>query len=107
MTPGDSGYKDAATHNSNLFDSFSSLLTYDDQTISKTINSISTSTLLAPYAIIEKTAETYFSFNEANSDGLTHFRDFGNGIIGLEDINGGGDKDYDDLIIGFDFQLVS
>ena len=56
---------------------------------------------------ITTTGETYFSFDESNSDGLTHFRDFGNGTIGLEDKNGGGDKDFDDLILGFDFQLVS
>ena len=107
VTPGDAGYKDAATHSSNLFESFSSLVTHDAQTISKTLNFIAESTLLAPYATITTTEETYFSFDEANSDGLTHFRDFGNGTIGLEDMNGGGDKDYDDLILGFDFQLVS
>ena len=86
---------------------FSSLLTYDEKTISQSIGSFTDADLLAPYATITTTGETYFSFDEANSDGLTHFRDFGNGTIGLEDINGGGDKDYDDLIIGFDFELVS
>ncbi len=107
ITPGDSGYKDAAIHSSNLFDGLASLLTYDEKTITQSIGSFTDADMLAPYATITKTGETYFSFDEANSDGLTHFRDFGNGTIGLEDMNGGGDKDYDDLILGFDFQLVS
>ena len=63
--------------------------------------------MLAPYATISNTGETFFSFAAANSDGLTHFRSFGAGVIGLEDLNGGGDQDFDDLILGFDFQLAN
>jgi len=107
VTPGDAGYKDAATHSSNLFSPLNIFTTADEQTINSSITSFTDADLLAPYATITTTGETYFSFDEANSDGLTHFRDFGNGTIGLEDMNGGGDKDYDDLILGFDFQLVS
>ena len=43
----------------------------------------------------------------ANSDGTTHFRSFGSGLIDLEDLKGGGDQDFDDLILNFDFQLTS
>ena len=32
--------------------------------------------------------------------------EFGNGVIGLEDMYGGGDNDFDDLIFGFDFELT-
>ena len=69
--------------------------------------SLSNTDMLAPYATISNTGETFFSFAAANSDGLTHFRSFGSGVIGLEDLKGGGDQDFDDLILGFNFQLTS
>mgnify|MGYP001235546714 CR=1 FL=1 len=37
---------------------------------------------------------------------IAHFREFGNGVIGLEDLYGGGDNDFDDLIFGFDLKLT-
>ena len=61
--------------------------------------------LLAPFARVANTGETYFSFAAANSDGLSHFRVLGSGVLGLEDIKGGCDRDFDDLIIGFNFRL--
>ena len=63
--------------------------------------------MVAPYASISNTGQTYFSFKDANADGLSHFREFGNGVIGLEDLYGGGDNDFDDLIFGFDFNLAA
>ena len=62
--------------------------------------------MLAPYASISDTGETFFAFSSANSDSMSHFKEFGNGTIGLEDIKGGGDQDYDDLIFGFDLKVV-
>ena len=59
--------------------------------------------MLAPYATISNTGETFFSFADANSDGLTHFRTFSSGVIGLEFLNGGGDQNFDNLILDFDF----
>ena len=44
---------------------------------------------------------------DANSDGLIHFRSFGSGVIGLEDLKGGGNQDFEDLILSYDFQLKS
>ncbi len=51
------------------------------------------------------TGETYFSFAAANSDGLSHFRVLGSGVLGLEDLQGNGDRDFDDLIASFNFKL--
>ena len=62
--------------------------------------------MLPPYASVSNTGKTYFAFAEANADGISHFREFGNGTIGLEDTYGGGDQDFDDLILGFDFKLT-
>ena len=107
ITPGTDGYSTAALDASNLFNDFGTLSTEDDTTITKTVSSFSEVGMLAPYASIKDTGETFFAFSSANSDSMSHFREFGNGTIGLEDIKGGGDQDYDDLIFGFDLKLSS
>ena len=84
---------------------FGSAFAGDDETTSKDISSFNNAGMLAPYANITTTTQTYFSFEEANADGITHFRQFGNGTIGVEDLYGVGEQDFDDLILGFDFQL--
>ena len=98
-------YKNFALESSNLFMDFGTLATSHKSPITKQISSFSTDFLLAPFAEILETGDTFFSFKEANIDGLNHFRTFGNGTIGVEDKSGGGDQDFDDLIFGFDFQL--
>ena len=70
-----------------------------------TIAAFNESGLLAPYATVAQTGDTFFSFRSANSDGLNHFRVLGSGVIGLEDLNGGGDQDFDDNIVSFNFKL--
>ena len=46
---------------------------------------------------------TFFAYGDANGDGISHFRSLGNNLFGLEDLYGGGDLDYDDLVIIFNF----
>jgi hypothetical protein len=41
----------------------------------------------------------YFSFTGANSDKTDHFRVLGNNSFGIEDMYGGGDRDYNDLVV--------
>jgi Domain of unknown function (DUF4114) len=41
----------------------------------------------------------YFNFIGANSDKTDHFRVLGNNIFGVEDMHGGGDRDYNDLVV--------
>ena len=63
--------------------------------------------MLTSYSTISNNGETFFPFSDANSNGVTHFRSFSSEEIGCEDLKGGGDQDFDDLILGFDFQLTS
>ncbi len=105
ITPGTEGYSVAALDSSNLYSSFGTLSTVDDSSVKNSISSFSDFEMLAPYASVSSTGKTYFAFADANADGLSHFREFGNGTIGLEDTYGGGDQDFDDLILGFDFKL--
>ncbi|MBD2651916.1 FG-GAP repeat protein [Synechocystis sp. FACHB-383] len=44
-----------------------------------------------------------FSFNEANPGGISQMSRLGSNLFGFEDIVGGGDQDYNDLILQFDF----
>ena len=75
----------------------------DDQTATKNII-IEENSIIAPYAL--SNGETLFAYGDANSDGVSHFKSFGTNSFGLEDMIEGGDKDYDDFIVKFDFNSV-
>lgn len=64
--------------------------------------------MMAPFTkVLEKgKEETFFAFADANSDGISHFKQLAPNQFGMEDIKGGGDLDYNDLIIGFQFLEV-
>jgi hypothetical protein len=48
-------------------------------------------------------AVALFSFEEANPGAVSQVSRLGSNLFGFEDIVGGGDKDFNDLIIQFDF----
>jgi len=105
ILPGEVGYAAAALRSTNLFSGFGSLATSNRTNKTADLAAFKDAGLLAPFARVANTGETYFSFAAANSDGLSHFRVLGTGVLGLEDIKGGGDRDFDDLIVGFNFRL--
>ena len=106
LSPGSDGYADAALNSINLFNEFGELSTENESTKTMAISSFSNAGILAPFVNITTTGEKFFSFAAANSDGLSHFRSLGSGVIGVEDLKGGGDQDFDDLILSFNFQLM-
>ncbi|MEQ9000330.1 MAG: DUF4114 domain-containing protein [Coleofasciculus sp. B1-GNL1-01] len=75
--------------------------------------------ILAPFIIADGTAEeflaenphnqsgedvmAYFAFIGANADGVDHVRLLGDNTIGFEDQLGGGDLDYNDLLVQVNF----
>lgn len=69
--------------------------------------------IIAPFLIVEGTVEQlldgsaspeiYFPFMGANADGADHVRLLGNHTFGFEDMRGGGDRDFDDLIVQMTF----
>jgi hypothetical protein len=105
VLPGEAGYAAAALRSTNLFSGFGSLATSNRTNKTADLAAFKDAGLLAPFARVANTGETYFSFAAANSDGLSHFRVLGSGVLGLEDIKGGGDRDFDDLIVAFNFRL--
>ena len=44
-------------------------------------------------------SNTYFAYSGANSDGVNHVRRMADNIFGFEDIRGGGDNDFNDVIV--------
>ncbi len=47
--------------------------------------------------------QTYYAFAGANADGATHLWNYGLNTFGWEDLYGGGDRDYNDLVVQLDF----
>ena len=107
ILPGQDGYAVAALRNENLFTGFGSLATSNLTNKTTSLEAFKDAGLLAPFSRVANTGETYFSFSAANSDRLSHFRVLGSGVLGLEDLKGGGDRDYDDLIAAFNFRIVA
>jgi Domain of unknown function (DUF4114) len=48
----------------------------------------------------------YFNYVGANPDKLDHFRLLGNNTFGVEDMYGGGDKDFNDLVVNLNIKTV-
>ncbi|MGK7914035.1 MAG: DUF4114 domain-containing protein, partial [Prochloraceae cyanobacterium] len=89
INPNELGYTEAALAQNNIVVQFS-----DNQTELTAI--FEGGSLYAPY-IISNGENIFFSFLEANSDGIDHVRLLPNNTFGFEDLLGGGDFDYNDV----------
>jgi hypothetical protein len=106
ITPGQTGttaadYGAAALRN--MVDSLTGMRVDNGQTSSRLIT-LQESTYLAPIAQVN--GHTFVSFDKGNTDGISHFVTLGTNTFGLEDLHGGGDKDYDDQIISLVFSKL-
>ena len=100
ILPGQPGYEAAAR--ASQVSNLSRLSVSNNRTTSRSVT-VSDSFMLAPLADVQAgtTRHTFFAFNEANADGVQHFQVLGDNVFGLEDLYGGGDRDFDDLIFSF------
>jgi Domain of unknown function (DUF4114) len=48
----------------------------------------------------------YFNYVGANSDRVDHFKLLGNNTFGVEDMYGGGDRDFNDLVVNFNVKTA-
>jgi hypothetical protein len=101
LRPGDLDYGAAALRADNLVNQLGNLSAANNQTSSRSFVDLTGGSFLAPYALVN--GNTFFAYGAANGDGISHFRSLGNNLFGLEDLYGGGDLDYDDLVISFNF----
>ena len=100
ILPGQPGYEAAAR--TSQVSNLSRLSVSNNRTTSRSVT-VSDSFMLAPLADVQAgtTRHTFFAFNEANADGIQHFQVLGDNVFGFEDLYGGGDRDFDDLIFSF------
>ena len=50
--------------------------------------------------------QAYFNYGSANTDKVDHFRQIGANTFGVEDMYGGGDRDFNDLVIQMNIKTV-
>ncbi len=111
FNPGDTGYEEAAlTNRITGLD----LLQTDNQQTSTFNGTFEGGSILAPFIVVDGTVdeaingtkETYFSFLGANEDKVDHIRLLGDNTFGFEDLYGGGDNDFNDMILQIKFPTV-
>jgi Domain of unknown function (DUF4114)/RTX calcium-binding nonapeptide repeat (4 copies) len=112
ILPGQAGYAQAAMkgriEDINLKADNQGTATFNDK-------SLAGGTILAPFIITNgatvdqviagQTNQVYFAYLGANPDKVDHIRLLGNNTFGFEDIAGGGDLDYNDIIIQANFKI--
>lgn len=98
LRPGDRGYAETALRASNRSSQLGDLSVGDGQTATRDFAGLNGGGFLAPFAQVD--GNTFFAFAAANTDGISHFRMLGNNLFGMEDLQGGGDRDFDDLVFG-------
>ena len=98
--PGHALYARMATSDANRFDPLTGFSVSQDVAERRSgIGLSQDSGKLAPFAVVNQ--HTFFTFAEANSDGINHFRALAPNVLGFEDIYGGGDTDFDDMLLSF------
>ncbi len=115
LTPGQSGYAQAAVRQSQQSENGASFSARSGGGITAILDGHS---LYAPFLIANGTPDqlldsnsgndpqVYFAFTQGNRDGVDHVRLLGDNSFGFEDFANGGDRDYDDLIFQVKFEVV-
>jgi uncharacterized repeat protein (TIGR01451 family) len=114
LRPGDSGYAEAAVKNR-----ITGVDLQADNQSTATINGVfQGGSIFAPFIVVNGSPDQlldtgkyndptiYFAYLGANSDRVDHIRLLGNNTFGFEDLAGGGDLDYNDIIIKANFSVI-
>jgi len=108
FTPGQSGYITAAVQNRVAG---IDLAVSNQGSASMTGKTFEVNSIFAPFIIVNGNTSSfadnntsndpavYFSYLGANTDGVDHIRLLGSNTFGFEDLAGGGDRDFNDIII--------
>ena len=106
LRPGDPGYQSAALNAANVVNGLDGIRVNEGSTssINYAISGVTNGMYLAPYASIN--GQTSFAWSAANRDGLDHFKVLGPNRFGLEDQVGGGDGDFNDIVMQFSSQQI-
>jgi len=104
LKPGDIGYESVALMQDNLVASLQDLQTEDGISLSR-IETVSGGSILAPYVLTEK-GNTFWAWNEANTDKSEHIRMDGLNAFLVEDQEAPSDNDFNDLILTINWSIV-
>jgi 3-phytase len=108
FTPGQSGYITAAVQNRVAG---IDLAVSNQGRASFTGKTFDSNSIFAPFIIVNGNTSSftdsntsndpavYFSYLGANTDGVDHIRLLGSNTFGFEDLAGGGDRDFNDIIV--------
>ncbi len=105
IAPGEPGYQAAALAASNV----EFALTVENNGTAELVTRLEGGSIFAPFIVVDADfadaaeSEVYFAFEAANSDGVEHIRALGDNTFAFEDLRGGGDLDFNDNIVEFDF----
>ena len=106
LAPGDVGYRESAIANRLDF----SLTGENNQTITYNVD-LPSGTFLSTFIVANGTIDAlvdadttndpqiFFGYASANADGVQHVAALGNNSFGYEDIFGGGDMDFNDIVV--------
>jgi len=104
--PGDPNYLSLATGATNRLlttaNTEPSLAVANLTEVTRDLRFIAAAGVWMPYVVVTNTGHTYVPYAAANPDGFNHFahaRSGGFDYFFVEDLPGGGDRDYDDIII--------
>jgi hypothetical protein len=105
INPGQPGYQEAALADSNRLTTADAILTAANLETKAFSFNILGGELYAPFLEVNDSVSginhTYFAFGAANPDGISHSTNLGPNVVGFEDFLGGGDLDFDDIIVRF------
>ncbi len=104
---GEDGYAQAAVQNR-----IASIdLSVQNQSTATFEGEFEAGSIFVPFLMVKGTTdafdEIFFPFLDANSDSADHVMMLGDNIFGLEDLPGGGDRDFNDIIVKIDFNSMS
>jgi hypothetical protein len=106
LAPGSAGYAAAADAHAYQLDSGGTSLSGPGygQYGQAEITGVNAGDLVAMKLTNNATNTTYWAFAQANPDnGAAHMWNYGSNVWGWEDMYGGGDRDYNDLVVQIDF----
>jgi Ca2+-binding RTX toxin-like protein len=105
LNPGDAGYAAASAARAYGLQSGDSLLLGPGYGLfEKTaITNVNGGDLIAMTLTNRSSGDVWYAFANANSDGKGHIVNYGHNTWGFEDTRGGGDHDFNDLVVQIDF----
>ncbi len=104
---GDAGYAQAAVQNRIA----SINLKVENQSKTTIDGEFEAGSIFVPFLIVNGTVdafdEVFFPYIDANSDGADHIMMLSENTFAFEDLTGGGDRDYNDIMVNIKFDSVS